>query len=59
MARLVDQDVGLCRQFGKIGATLAVKKTHPLKVPVNHSLTMDVDQAPSNTSQLDKLSKCR
>ena len=32
------------------------KKTHPLKVPMDDPLAMDVNQAPSNTSQLNKLS---
>jgi len=30
------------------------KKTHPLKITVNHSLGMDVEQPPSNASQLNK-----
>jgi len=32
----------------------AVKKTHTLEVPVNHSLAMDVDQALSDVRQLNK-----
>ena len=35
--------------------TLAIK-THPLKIPVNHSLAVDVDQSVCDAPQLDRLS---
>jgi hypothetical protein len=31
-------------------------KTYPLEIPVNHSLAMDINQAPSNVFQLGEVS---
>ena len=34
-------------------------ETHPLEIPVNHSLAMDVDQPASDAFQLDELFNCQ
>ena len=45
MTGLINQDVGLTDDFvGKKGMA-QLSMTHPFKIPVDHSLTMHVDQA--------------
>ena len=52
VASFVDQDAGLDGKLDKTGEWLRTPKTHPLEIPVNHSLAMDVDQPPGDASQL-------
>lgn len=53
MAGLVDQYICLEEKHGSDwGVGLAASKTYTLKITMNHSLPMDVNQPLSNISQL-------
>ena len=47
--------LALIGTLGKLEEWYQLSKTHPLDIPVDHPLAMDVDQPPSSISQLDKL----
>ena len=48
--------LALMKHLGQTGKWLCPSKTHPLKVAVDHSLAVDVDQPLRDAYQLEKLS---
>lgn len=55
MASLVDKDVALnARSPLENSGQSRPSKTYPFEVPMNYSLTVNIDQAPRDVSQLRK-----
>ena len=52
MTCFIDQDIGLTDASVKEKETTRLSKTHPFEVPVDHSLTVHVDQAFCDVGQL-------
>ena len=52
MTCFIDQDIGLTDASVKEKDTTRLSKTYPFEVPVDHSLTVHVDQALCDVGQL-------